>query len=320
MSPRPPSRGQEAKMPADVVETAKILASLVGAGMGAVGGVSIKEYLDRRRSREKEYQTRWLPLYRAAKDLKERLQCLTSIYKTRPLKYQWNNYTYGDNEPFPLEARDFHELYLLNKDSAPIPTFIDLPDPSERREDKQTVQKVRERIHELNRATISLYRMARYLGYAQRVLSELTLGQLKIARSKRDEMIALLSDVRRELNGTSETDPGAGIVDDLQDLIGESVWNLNNSSVITYYEFRERLLNATGWEQFTDLFRFFAHFHWKMDYEVKKTIAALTPLCGALEKFVEPREKSSARFLSRMPLHTRLFLGRVSGSLTIRRL
>jgi hypothetical protein len=109
------------------------------------------------------------------------------------------------------------------------------------------VQKVRERIHELNRATISLYRMARYLGYAQRVLSELTLGQLKIARSKRDEMIALLSDVRRELNGTSETDPGAGIVDDLQDLIGESVWNLNNSSVITYYEFRERLLNATGW-------------------------------------------------------------------------
>lgn len=79
-------------MPADVVETAKILASLVGAGMGAVGAVSINEYLDRRRLREKEYQTRWLPLYGAAQDLKERLQCLTSIYKMRPLKRQWNNY------------------------------------------------------------------------------------------------------------------------------------------------------------------------------------------------------------------------------------
>jgi hypothetical protein len=291
-------------MPADVVETAKILASLVGAGMGAVGGVSIKEYLDRRRSREKEYQTRWLPLHSAAKDLKERLECLTSIYKTKPLKYRWDNYTYGDNEPYPLEARDFHELYLLDKDSAPISTFIDLPDPGERRENKQAVQKVRERIHELNRATISLYRMARYLGYAQRVVSELTLGQLKIARPKRDKMIALLSDVRKELNGTSEKDPGAGIVDDLQDLIGESMWDPNNSSVISYYEFRERLLNTTGWEQFTDLFRFFAHFHWKMDYEVKRTIAALTPLCDALEKLVEPQEKTLFRFSSLMPPRT----------------
>ena len=114
----------------------------------------------------------------------------------------------------------------------------------------------------------------------------------------------MLLDVRGELNGSSEKDPGAGIVDDLQDLIGESVWNPNDSSVITYYEFRERLLDATGWEQFTDLFRFFAHFHWKMDYEVKKTIAALTPLCGALEKLLEPREKTWFRFSSLTPLRT----------------
>src|SRR5262249_53413250 len=133
-------------------------------------------------------------------------------------------------------------------------------------------------------------------------------------------MIALLSDVRRELNGTSEKDPGAGIVDDLQDLIGESVWDPDNSSVITYYEFRERLLNVTGWEQFTDLFRFFAHFHWKMDYEVKKTTAAFIPLCAALKNLVEPREKSSARFSSLIPPHTSLFLGRVFGSHTSRRL
>jgi hypothetical protein len=82
------------------------------------------------------------------------------------------------------------------------------------------------------------------------------------------------------------------------------MWDPNNSSVISYYEFRERLLNTTGWEQFTDLFRFFAHFHWKMDYEVKRTIAALTPLCDALEKLVEPQEKTLFRFSSLMPPRT----------------
>jgi hypothetical protein len=272
--------------------------------------VSTKEHLDRRtvhetlaslgsrRLRGKEYQIRWLPLYGAAKDLKERLEHLTSIYKITSSGYQWDNYTYN-NAPLPLHARDFQELYLLDRDAAPILGFFtDWPDPGERRRDYQAVQKVRERIHELNSATMSLYRMARYLGYAQRVLSELAVGQLEISRPKRDEMIVLLSDVRRELNGSS----GAGIVDDLQDLIGESVWDPNNSSVITYYEFRERLLNATGWEQFTELFRFFVHFHWKMDNEVKMTIVALTSLCCALEKFVKT---SSTRFLSRMFLRTR---------------
>lgn len=149
------------------------------------------------------------------------------------------------------------------------------------------MQGVRTRIHELNRATPSLYRTAKYLGYAQRVRRELVHGQLKISRETREEMIKLLSNVRKELNGTSEQHPGAGVIDDLQDLIGESVWG-QNDSVISYYEFRERLLSATGWEQFTELFRFFVEFHKKMDTEVKKTSEALTLLQSALERVVEP--------------------------------
>ena len=58
--------------------------------------------------------------------------------------------------------------------------------------------------------------------------------------------------------------------------------------MISYYEFRERLLGATGWEQFTDLFRFFVDFQKKVDTEVKKTSEALTPLCSAIERVVEP--------------------------------
>jgi len=190
--------------------------------------------------------------------------------------------------PLPLEARDFHELYLLDKDAQPIDNFLELKvDPGARRKDPHAVQGVRTRIHELNRATISLHKTATYLGYAQRVRRELIHGQLKISRETREERIELLSNVRNELSGTSEQHPGAGIIDDLQDLIGESVWG-QDDSVISYYEFRERLLGATGWEQFTDLFRFFVDFHKKMDTEVQKTRDALTPLCSALERVVEP--------------------------------
>jgi hypothetical protein len=145
-----------------------------------------------------------------------------------------------------LEARGFHELYLLDKDTTPIDNFLELTvDPGARREDEHAVQGVRTRIHELNGATISLYRTAKYLGYAQRVRRELVHGQLKISRETQEGMIEQLSNVRKELNRTSEQHPGAGVIDDLQDLIGESVWG-HDDSVISYYEFRERLLGATG--------------------------------------------------------------------------
>ncbi len=134
------------------------------------------------------------------------------------------------------------------------------------------------RIHELNGATISLYRTARYLGYAQRVRRELEHGQLKLSRAKRKKVVSLLVEVRDELNGRS----GAGIIDDLQDLIGESVWD-QEDSVISYYEFRERLLKSEGWEQYVELFRFYVHFHLKMNTEVLKTREALGNLLDCLK-------------------------------------
>ncbi|HSF30825.1 MAG TPA: hypothetical protein VLK82_10190 [Candidatus Tectomicrobia bacterium] len=284
-------------MSSGTLELLKILGSFIGALVGAIGALSFKEYLDQRRLQAKERQTRWLPLLRAAQDLKLRLDELTSIYKTEPPTYPWNNYTWkdahGDEHPLPLEARDFHELYLLDKDTTPIDNFQELNmDPGARRKDEHAVQAVRARIHELNRATTSLYRTAKYLGYAQRVRRELAHGQLEISRQMREQMIELLSNVRKELNGTSEQHPGAGLIDDLQDLIGESVWG-QDDSVISYYEFRERLLGATGWEQFTDLFRFFVHFHKKIDTEVKQTNEALATLCSALQTVVEPGRRSS---------------------------
>jgi hypothetical protein len=276
------------------IELLKIFGSFLGAIIGAVGAISLKEYLDRRSSRHKEYQTRWLPFSIAVRELKERFDDLTSIYKHPSPPYSWGTLKWkdstGDEHVFPLESRDFHELYLLDINSSPIYNFGELSvDPGERREDEHAVQKVRERIHELNRATTSLYRTAKYLGYAQRVLKELMLDQLTIAESRREEMTKAILYVRTELNGTSPQNPGAGIIDDLQDLIGESMWGPDNS-VISYYEFRERLLNPKGWEQFTDLYRFFVSFHFKLDTEVKKTREALALLAAALERAVGPRQ------------------------------
>jgi hypothetical protein len=289
--------GQEANMSSETIELLKILASFGGAILGGIGALTIKEWSDRRRSKQKEYQTRWLPLYSAAKDLRSRFGELIATYKQDQKQYQWSGHKWTDSErreySLGLEARDFHELYLLNKDLQPIYSFNHLPnDPGDRRKDDYFVQKVRGRIHELNLATTSLYRTARYLGYAQRVHRELQLGQLEVPDASPGEMMNLLSKVRRELNGKS----GSGMVDDLQDLIGEAVWSQDNS-VITYYEFRERLLSPTGWEQYIELFRFFVHFHLKVDHEVKNTIDALTPLCSALEQIVGSRKPIRSRFL-----------------------
>jgi hypothetical protein len=150
-------------------------------------------------------------------------------------------------------------------------------DPGQRRHDRDAVQRVKARVHELNRATVAMYKMAAYLGYAQKIRRELPQGQLLIHPTTQREIIALLDNVRRELNGPS----GAGFVDDLQDLLGESVWDTGD--VIGYHAFRERIFSAAGWEQFNELFRFFLHFHYKIDHEIQKTIDALGSLCAALE-------------------------------------
>src|SRR6185295_12407541 len=184
-------------MSSGTLELIKILGSFIGALVGAGGAFFLKWWFDQRNLREKEKQTRWLPLFRAAGDLKERLDELTSIYLTQPPKEPWNNYDWTDSNGrtyrLPSKARDFHELYLLDGNPEPIKSFLDLVvDPATLREDKNAVQRVRTRIHELNYATTSLYRTAKYLGYAQRVRRELEHGQLKIPKRTREEMIRLL--------------------------------------------------------------------------------------------------------------------------------
>jgi hypothetical protein len=264
-------------MSSGVLEFLKILGAFIGAVIGAVGAISYKEHLDRRRLKEKELQTRWLPLLRSAKELKEKLDEVIGIYRN-PADH-WNDYQ-DHGRPLPLTARDFHELYLLDINAEPIENVQELKiDPGERRKNEEAVQSVRSRIHELNRATVLLYRTATYLAYAQRVRTELLHGELEISGEKKEEVTALLWNVRKELNGPS----GAGMIDDLQDLIGESVWR-EDGAVISYYEFRERILSAAGWEQFTELLRFYVHFHKKLDSEVKSTGEALALLCKALEK------------------------------------
>ena len=178
-------------------------------------------------------------------------------------------------------SRDFHELYLISAEPQLLDNFWNLGEPGSNRKDQQAVQRVRERIHELNYAAISLYRMAIYLGHAQRVSQELQYGELDLAGPKRTQIIKLLAGVRAEINGPS----GAGLADDLQDLIGESVWR-QDGAVISYYEFRERLLAEKGWEQFTDLFRFFVHFHRKINSEVKNSGVALGSLQKALWELI----------------------------------
>jgi hypothetical protein len=273
--------------PSDRLDVLKILASFIGAVLGGVGAFLLKEiWLDRRKQRDREKQTRWLPLFAGAQDFKTRLDDLASKYEG-PTNV-WCEWTSSSKRTFrlPTEARDFHELYLLDANPQVIDeSFTLIGDPGGARESESAVKRIRSRIHELNYATISLYRTARYLGYAQRVRRELEQGQLIVPATIRDEVIGLLLSVRRELNGTSERHLGAGIVDDLQDLVGESVWG-EDDRVISYHEFRERLIAKSGWEQFTDLFRFFVHFHMKVDTEVEKTREALKHLCSISNRVV----------------------------------
>ena len=48
-------------MPSDLIEVLKLLGGFFGAIIGAVGALSLKEWLEGKRSREREFQTRWRP-------------------------------------------------------------------------------------------------------------------------------------------------------------------------------------------------------------------------------------------------------------------
>jgi hypothetical protein len=125
--------------------------------------------------------------------------------------------------------------------------------------------------HHLTYAVSSLYITATYLGVAERVQRDLKEHLLLLPNDARVEMIRLLANIRGSLQGN------AGIPSEQQEAIAEMVWG-QPGGVISNVEFRQRLLELPGWEQFTSLFRFFVAFGPKLDYEVAHTISALCEL------------------------------------------
>jgi hypothetical protein len=210
----------------------------------------------------------------AAEELERKLNILIDTYD-QPGTVIWEGQTH-EGRPLPLLARDFIELFIFDRNVGQIEHFDDLQ-PHGRRSNRDSVLKVRERIHELNYATMAMYATAVYLGYAQRLSRELAHGRSKATKASQDEAKQLLKRVRTELDGQ-----GKGMVDDLQDLIGESMWDRENA-IIGYYAFRDKILSETDWDQYTELFRFFIHLHRKMRFQVKDTRDALRELSTALK-------------------------------------
>src|SRR5262245_13673661 len=247
------------KIMADIyAESMKVLGSGI---IGVLAGYIAREFEIRKQDRRKredlwttQIQNFWLPLLEAARELKERFADLSRVYRE-----EWT-------EVFTPEslAGDFRELYTLSRDENWMQR-----DPNKLRKDDDVVQRVRTRMcHELNYAASSLYITAKYLGIAMYVQRNLRENMLVLSNESRNEMMRLISNVRVNLQGN------AGVFGEQQESIAEMVWG-PGGRVITNFEFRKRLLDSPGWEQFTNLFRFFVDFDRKLDYEVKCTISSL---------------------------------------------
>jgi hypothetical protein len=242
-------------------ETIKLLGSGV---VGALCGYVVKELEIRKQDRRKkddlwssQIQNHWLPLLEAVRELTDRFDELSRVYRK-----EWT-------DPFNPDdlSGDFRELYTLSRDKNWTQHDSNAP-----RKNGDAVQKVRTRMcHELNYAASSLYITAKYLGIAGQVQRNLKENLLIVSGDARNEMMRLISNVRGSLQGR------AGIFREQQESIAEIVWG-PAGRVITNFEFRKRLLDSPGWEQFTNLFRFFVDFGPKVKYEVADTIAALLEL------------------------------------------
>jgi hypothetical protein len=247
------------------LELLKTMLPFAGAVIGAVSGAYFKAWFDsqqeRRRLHSAQQQTRWLPLVEASRAVRMRFDDLSAIYRRKQ-----------PNLPFTPEtlAADFRELYMLSREEFDL----EASDANVPRTNVNAVQKVRTRMaHHLNYAASSLYFTAAYLGRAERVSRALAERSLVLADSSRTKMLNVLSAVRNALQGSS----GAGIPWEEQESVAEMAWTTNNS-MISYFEFRKRLLELPGWEQFMGLFRFFVRFEPQIDYEVAATIKALSKL------------------------------------------
>jgi hypothetical protein len=266
-------------IPSPTLDLLKVIGSFAGGATGAVSGALLKQWFDQRALLAIQKQTRWLPLLEATREFKTRLEELIRKYPSHPAR---------NRSEMTSLACDFWELYTLDKERKPFdelenPELDGILDTS--RDKESDVQRVSRRMcHQLNYAASSLYITAKYLACAERVRTDLKEGRLRIAQGVTERKLTkLISDVRKQLNGVSKEHPGSGIIFEQQESIAESVCGADNR-IISYFEFRQRLLTKADWDQFTGLFRFFVHFDQKISTEVRQTIEVLDPLCEELER------------------------------------
>jgi hypothetical protein len=151
-------------------------------------------------------------------------------------------------------SRDFRELYLLRPDELPDQDGALLAaDGDQPRRDDRAVQHLRKRMcYELNFATSSLYRTARYLARASMVHQHLSGGGSSLAPADQEGLDRLIAEVGTGLQGATR----AGIFLEQQESIAEMMVDADGR-VLSHFDFRRRLLEVPGWEQFTALFLFF---------------------------------------------------------------
>ena len=285
-----------------MVRYSELIPILLAAVLGYVGKLAQDQWAarqERRRSQAQQWahdrQRYLLPLAGAARHLHERLTCLAQTYRG-------GTCAPGTAASF---SRDFRELYALSDEELHGLWNLDAADPNRRRRDPDTVQRVRTRMcRELNYATSSLYLAARYLARAGLVRQLLDDDRSSLPRAAISDVTERLQAVTDALQGAT----GAGLASEQQDSIGE-IMRTADDRVFSQYEFRRRLLEVPGWEQFTALLTFFitenddpahpgaARFGAKVDHEVRATVQALRRLEATLRRLTahdSPRGYTSA--------------------------
>jgi hypothetical protein len=266
--------------------------------LGGLAGVYLQRHKDRaqvekenieRWSKERQYS--WSPLLEAAEDFRTRLIDLKQTYVAN-LR---NNISLRDWYP-----GDFCELYVLDRTQInKLDENLEAADPISPRKNAEDVERTKVRtVHQLNYAASSIYMTAKYLGTAERALRGLYEFKIMLPDRARPKVKQLILNVRATLQGKG----GAGIFTEQQEAIGEIVRD-SSDRIITNFEFRKWMFDP-GWEQFTGLFRFYVHFHKKLDSEVKNTIDALEPLIAELERLTNTATFKEYDLIWSTPLRT----------------
>jgi hypothetical protein len=258
----------------------QVLIVLLSAFVG-YGSKWAQDWWTARNARKKEAAALWslhkqqfhLPLLDAGRQLEARLSELAEIYRGKSPRHR----------PESLSG-DFRELYLLRRDEIPWsqdkdegPSILD-SDANQPRRDDDAVQRVRKRMcYELTLATSSLYWTARYLAHARLAHLHLSGGGSSLDTADREGLDRLIAAVGAKLQGD-----GAGMFSEQQESVAEMMVD-SGGKVLSNYDFRRRLLEVPGWEQFTALFLFFISEDNQLD------IATLGD-----------REKSRARFVAKL--------------------